>query len=436
MYLHFIINIQTILCYDSNDKNGKIFFKYNIIDKFIAFNYFYHYFQSDNYEIIKVQYIIFCLDVFFRYYNLEKYNLLSTIKEKFYLCSRFLFQDFNEKKKYLNDLKSYIINDIDINNINEDYFKDHLLKIKYGENTYEINPLECFFVGSEDTHLLDIIYKKNYSFDYLKQKNFPLFINDDNLNNNKNILQSNIINEYIDIIKNIPSKKLNIFYSEKIINEINKNSIWVIFPLDKIHGITERETFTIFLNSYFKENDEEKLIIETSSKVATVANEDCNHALRLILVINDIDIKKSTPNDGKIFKKISYNKITKCYRDQGDKFEVIIFGDKISKIFIGGSIMILNIDNYNLSIEEFRKKFKRKNKINSVQFIKKELKDSINNENNKLLQHFTGIKFEECKDKNWIKYEQNLPARQELDNNNNNSQYILFGNCGTVHDDD
>ena len=100
MYLYFIIKLKGIFCIDEQDAKVKRLFKYKITDKFLALNYFQNYFELKKYEINNIQYAIFCLEVFFRYYNLDDFLLIPMINEKFLMCSRFLFQDINEKKEY------------------------------------------------------------------------------------------------------------------------------------------------------------------------------------------------------------------------------------------------------------------------------------------------------------------------------------------------
>ena len=275
------------------------------------------------------------------------------------------------------------------------------------------------------------------SFEYLKQKNFPLFDNLD-LNNDfklytKKIMQSNLMTEYINNINKIPEIEISIFSREEIMNEIDSNTMWVLFPLDNIKGITERETYTIFLNSYFKENEDEKLVIEDSSKVITKTHEDANHILRLILTTNNINIEQTTPPNGNIYKNISYNKLTKNYRDAGDKWEVLLFGDKISKIYMMGSLMVLDIDNFNLGINDFTKKFKKMNKKYSLESINKELKKSQKNNDNKLLKNFTEFKIS-LNNKYWLEKDQSLFARTNS-SEEDKEQYLTFGVCGTVHYD-
>ena len=173
---------------------------------------------------------------------------------------------FQRKKIYLKKLTEFITNDINIDEITEEYCNNNLIEFTYNVQIVKFNPLNCFFVGNDENHLLDIVNKKNFSFEYLKKNNFPLFPDNNDLNHKfqlhvKNILQSDTIREYINNIDNIPISEKSIFSREEILNEIQSNSIWVLFPLAHVYGVTDRETYTIFLNSYFKENTNQKLII-------------------------------------------------------------------------------------------------------------------------------------------------------------------------------
>ena len=98
-----------------------------------------------------------------------------------------------------------------------------------------------------------LINKKNYTFQHLKKKNFPLFYDNDELNKDFNsyiklFLQSNITFEYTKSFKDIPKLNESIF-SDKIFNEIQKHTIWVHFPVNNLQGLTDREIYTIYLNN-------------------------------------------------------------------------------------------------------------------------------------------------------------------------------------------
>ncbi len=436
MYMDFIIKIQNIFCINDKGNNGKIFFKYNIKDKFLALNYFSNYFSLDKYEIINIQYILFCLYVFFRYYD-QNYleDIQYYINKEFLICSKYLYQDFEDKKKYLKELKDYITNDIELDKIDENYFKQNLLKITYDSKTVEINPLDYFFYGTSANHIKEIINQTNFSFEYCKTKNFRLFLNDNELNEDfnayvKEIMNSNLSLEYIRSFKNLSYIKESIFTNDKIINEINSNTYYVRFPLKNIQGVTDRDTYSIFINSNLENKNEPKFLNSTTSKVITKSHENLNHVLRLLLNLNGMNIKKYTPREEKIFNKAYYNKITEEFKDQGDKWETIIFGEKINKIFIMGCIQILNISNFKLSIKDFKKKFKIKNKRFNINTINNELIVAKKNINNRLLKHVKPFEIND-NDKAWLNEEQFIVARNGANEEQNTAQCIFYGFCGS-----
>ena len=73
----------------------------------------------------------------------------------------------------------------------------------------------------------------------------------------------------------------------------------------------------------------------------------------MILSANDFKKEKKTPETQ--YKNINY-------KDGYDKWEKIIFGNKIDKIYLNGLIFLFDINNFNNSIEEFSKLFENNNK--------------------------------------------------------------------------
>ena len=126
IYIDFILKLQLIFCVNDNDNNTykKKFYKYSVTEKFLALNYFSQFLSIKKYDDIKsIQYIIFCLYSFFYYYNSGSYLLESTIKIQFFICSRFLYQEFEEKKKYLKEIKHLIKSNIDLDKITENFLE-------------------------------------------------------------------------------------------------------------------------------------------------------------------------------------------------------------------------------------------------------------------------------------------------------------------------
>ena len=437
MYINFIIKIQNIFCIDDKGNNGKIFFKYNIMDKLLALNYFSNYLLLDEYEIINIEYLIFCLYVFFRYYDQKYIEVIQYfIKKEFLICSKFLYQDFQDKIKNIKEIQEFITNDIDLDKIDENYFKNNLLEITYENKTIKINPLNYFFCGNNPNHLKEIINQTNYSFEYCKKNNFQLFLNNNELNEEFNlyvqkIMNSNLTLEYIQSLNNVPNIKESIFKNNKIINEINYNTYYVRFPLENILGVTDKETFSIFINNKLENKKEPMFINFTTSKIITKSHENLNHILRLLFNINGINIEKYTPRNGKIFKKPYYNKITNDLKDQGDKWERIIFGEKINKIFIMGCLQILNISNFKLTIKEFRKKFIAYNKYYNIKEINNALKKAKENTDNTILKDVNSFRIND--DDYWLNEVHCIDARNGVNEEEDNPQSISYGFCGTDH---
>ena len=368
MYINFILQFRTIFCIQNNTIYEEKFNQFELKLRFLALNFFKEYFEKEEYEILSLQYIIFSINTLFIYREVEMDLMEENIKNKMFECSRFLYQSFKEKKEYLKEIKEYIKNDINIDDIDENYLMNNLLIIKYNNKKVEINGNNCYFLGNKKSYLNKLINNNVYSFEYLKRLKFPLFI-DEKMNEDfkyfvKQFLQSNLTNEYINSLKNIP-KFNNIAFTDEIINEINENTIWVKFPVECLQGLSDRNIYTIYLNNNIENFQSDKLICIFSSKLVTNAHEDSNHILRLLLNINNFNILKTTPkNSDKIYKNYFYNEIMQKYNDQGDMWEDIVFGEKLTKFFILGSLVILDTDNFNLKISEFKKNLKKTTKKN------------------------------------------------------------------------
>ena len=434
MYINLITKFQSFLCFEESDNFfQKVFFNYDIKQRFLAFNFFEDYFNFGKYDIKYLQYILFCLNCFFLYYDAELFVIEEYIKEAFFQCSRFLYQSWDEKKKKIKEIYMYIVNKIDIDNLTENYFEKNFLLIKYNNKEIKINVKDCFFLGNKDMYLKDLINGKSYNFEYLNKKEFPLFL-DTSLNNDfdsfvKNFLQSKITTEYINSFDNFPGSEGPIL-NDAIINEIKRNSLWVKFPLKKVHGISDRDTYTIFLNNDINRDNISQFSIILSSKVITCGHEDINHILRLVLFLNNLENSKTTPRNNKLYKNVSFNKAIGNLTDQGDIWESIIFGEKITNIYIMGSLFILNSDNFNLKIEDFKEGFQKINKMNEIQNINKIIKKLKANKNNSLAKYIEQFSNND-NNNNWLKYEQYLVIRTSSNNNFFHPQSLPFGKCGT-----
>lgn len=435
MFIHFIDKFQTIFCEDvKRGKSKEIrekFFRYDISTKFLALNCFSDYFSLPNYDILSIQYILFCLHTFFMYYD-QKMNLINiVISDNFAECSAFLYQSWAKKKEGLKKIKKYIANKINIDDITEDYMKNNYLIIKYCNKEIKIKAENCFFYGDENQILNDLLNENSYNFQYLKNLKFPLFcdknFNDDFYSHMKAFLQSPIITEYTNTFKGMPLINQSLF-SDKIFEEIKSNTMWVKFPLSNAKGITDRDTYTIFLNNENMKDNGNKLPNVLAWKTITVAHEDSNHILRLLLNINGFGISRTTPKKKDIYKIKEFNDIRKRYEDQGDIWEKIFFGEKISSIFIMSSLFILDTENFNLKINNFKNEFQKLNCVENIKSINQKIKSLKMNTNNKLAKY---IKEYNSKNDKWVLNNQSIVARNISYFNMDTPQSIPYGFCGT-----
>ena len=435
IYIDFILKLQLIFCVNDNDDSNykKKFYKYSVTKKFLAFNYFSQFLSAKKYDDIKsIQYIIFCLYSFFFYYNYESSLLESIIKIKFLICSRFLYQEFEEKKKYLKEIKHLIKSDIDIDKITENFLEKNALNIQYDNKEIKIKINNCFCLGDNEAYLDDLIKGKAYNFNFLKSKKFPLFIgnelNNDFNNHIKLFLQSNITNEYLNSLVDFP-KIDGVIFTDKIIQEITDNTLWVRFPLENIPSLIDRENFTIFLNNNIEQNLEDNASsIFLASRVIISGQEYSNHAIRLLLNCNGYKFTKKTPNNKNLYKKNYFNKISENYVDQGDKWECILFGEKIRCMYLMGSLIILDSGNFGLTIREFKKKYKDNNTKFKLEEIDEELNKIKKNKNNRLISKITHI--DKIEVDYWIENIQCMPARLLNFTEFCSPQSLPFGICG------
>ena len=448
LYLEFILRFKSLFCTDPNGENEKIFYQYNMNLKLLAFNYFRKFFEQNEKDIFGIEYVLFCLFTFFKYY--KYYNTLTNtntirkiIESNFLECSNFLFQTYEDKKLYINKIIDYIQNIEEyneyINNSKNTNFNNFVIKIKYNKIIYEFLPEDFYFTGEIYEILEAIKSKTNYNFNYLKKHKFLLFDNNDlneQFENHLNtILKSPLTKEYINSFNGLTN--ISIFDNEEIIKEIKENTFWIKFPLQEVSGITDKDIFSVFLNNSFIESINEKYVIEVTSKITTSSQENINHVSRLVLNINDNLIEKKTPIQKAIYKIESYNKLTKKFRDQGDKWEKIIFGNKISNIFIRNALFLLDAESYNLKIEQFREIFKKYQKKFSKKYIQNYFNDLLSKNKNSLLKKLNEIKpinFKNCKDEEWIENSQSIKARIDINNEDETWQSIKVGICGRFYD--
>ena len=197
--------------------------------------------------------------------------------------------------------------------------------------------------------------------DFVKKNVFVQLVN--------KILSSNVIKEYY--------QKVNTYHEYKFpFSQDNANIsdyLWdkVIYAdLDnKTWGISNKEGFGIFIN---RNNGKNLYGLGYGANIITITHEFIGHCIRILINSNNkLLAGTNTPHASYIEEED--NKKTKAYNDGGDKFEALIFGKKVTSLTIAGNHFLLDLDNWNLSLNEFQTKFKKNNVLKDLITLKNEL---------------------------------------------------------------
>ena len=331
-------------------KNYLLYFK-NFFDK------------KENFDKIdEIFYIIFRIDLI--YFNrIYDSSILIDINYS-------INEDITEKKNKLLLIKEEILENINKIEINE----KTVLTLR--QNNVKFKPFYyCFSQFSEPEHILDnIINRNSMSYDYFKINRINYF-NDENMKKEAFIkyvnmtLDSNVIREYFEKVKSFQNYEFP--FDKTDILDYMWNKVTYI-DLDNFScGFNNREGFGIFLNRNIGLNENG---LGYGSNILAVNHEFVGHNIRYL--INSNNEKKAgagTPNESFITEKD--NKLSENFPDGGDKFEVLLFGEKITELTIGGNHFLFEINNWNLSLEEFRKRFNENNTQKKVKELKIELRN-------------------------------------------------------------
>ena len=313
-------------------------------------------------KIEEVFYRIFRIDLLF-FNNITDNSILENVKLS-------IEETLGAKKAKLKLIKEKIKENIDSLKItNETY-----LTLK--ENNYNFKPSNYFFGKCySPIHVIkNIVDKNNMSYNYFKLNKINYFDEDFVKKNvfvqlvNK-ILSSNVIKEYY--------QKVNTYHEYKFpFSQDNANIsdyLWdkVIYAdLDnKTWGISNKEGFGIFIN---RNNGKNLYGLGYGANIITITHEFIGHCIRIPINSNNkLLAGTNTPHASYIEEED--NKKTKAYNDGGDKFEALIFGKKVTSLTIAGNHFLLDLDNWNLSLNEFQTKFKKNNVLKDLITLKKEL---------------------------------------------------------------
>ena len=257
--------------------------------------------------------------------------------------------------------------------------KENINKIKIMDNTmitqksngYKFKPFNYYYPYGlkKERFISNIIKKKRMTYSYCLQNKLNYFDNDKQkiafLNYLKMTMKSKEIKEYFGKVESFhkykfpldDDKVINYLFSKLIFTELDAN----------LSGMTNRESFGIFINRL---KGEKINGLGFGGQLITISHE--------INTNDGLEASTITPNESFITDEDNFLLIISLI--EGDKFKVILFGQKASFLTIKENHNLFNIKNWNLSLKDFRKGFKISNNIVKVNELIIELQELKNND--------------------------------------------------------
>ena len=314
-------------------------------------------------KIEEVFYIIFRIDLLF-FNQIDDDSILVKVKFE-------IDETIEEKKKKLYLIKNDIKENIDKLEITDETaltLKDEKLKFKPTNYTF----FKCFG-GMQVTY--NIVNKIDMSYNYFKMNKINYF-DDDVVKKNafiqlvNKILSSNVIKEYYKKVETYQEYEFPFSQNNSKISEYLWNKV-IYTDLDyRSWGIANREGFGIFMN---RDKGKNSNGLGYGANAITITHAFIGHCLRnLINSNNRLVAGTSTPHDSFNEEEEDNIKVNK-YTDDRDKFDLLLFGQKVTTLTIGGNHFLFNLKNWDLSLKEFIQGFKKSNKQKDIKVLKKEL---------------------------------------------------------------
>ena len=113
-------------------------------------------------------------------------------------------------------------------------------------------------------------------------------------------------------------------------------------------------------------------------------------------------------------------------------WEHILFGNKITNLFIMGGLFILDSSNFNSKIKEFKEQFEEKNQREELrEIINHHIRKIKENKNNTLSKYIKEFNEDDFKNDSWLNKDQKIVVGNNTNADYGNFQAINFGICGT-----
>ena len=361
-------------------------------EKFFTFKLFKQIFDKfnlfeNNEEIFKVfDYLFNSLYVLFDVVKDKKEN--DIFKKIILCCMPFELEKAKNLLTQLTNLNSkdniYIGNEKltldkikDLNSESIIYFKDREIKVSCNQINWNLDLFDFENLLKEDNFMLCFRYPKLSEINYL-------YINKEMKENYEKlfekIIKSKIMKYHMNIDKNAQLFKYP-FNNNLILTEIEKNCYLVPLPARNYFGLSDRNTFSIYLNSFISTSNFKNIIIDIDNIIKSKLHE-FKHMYRVYMHVYKPDIQLKTPDIN--LKKFNATDLTKnkadyfnkkreiikyiynskevfvnenAELDYGDILEISINGSKQNVFFLKNSLFCLSEQSWELSIKEFNEKY-------------------------------------------------------------------------------
>ena len=358
--------------------------------RFKSFEIFFskfHLFNDDN-ELFEIcDYLLTSIYILF---DVDKKNRNYDFFKNIIICC--LPFEFENAKKIISKLKKlYIefsiiidgknIKQFDINTLKPDskiYFGNKDFEISINDVNWNLDIDDFINLLDSDKFMFCFRFPKLSKINYLYIKkeirdNYRILF--------KKIIKSEIMKQAMNLDGDAKKFKYP-FNNDKILNEIEKNSYLVPFPANNFYGISDRVTFSIYLNSFIDSNNFKTIFIDIDNITKSRLHE-IKHIYRLYFNIYKPEIQVKTPpnisakglynnaltkNNYSEFRKkmqiMDYIYTKKCVPkneskklDYGDILEYAINGNKQDVFFIKNSLFCLTEASWNLPINDFMQQY-------------------------------------------------------------------------------
>ena len=232
----------------------------------------------------------------------------------------------------------------------------------------------------------NIVKKKYMSYNYFKMNKINYF--DDDVNKKKafidlvnKMLSSKVIKEYYQKVNTYHEYEFPFTQKGSEISKYLWNKV-IYTDLDNLSwGITNRQGFGIFIN---RDKGKNTNGLGYGANAITIIHEFIGHCIRILINSNNKQSAgTSTPHESFIDEED--NTKADDYADGGDKFEVLLFGKRVTNLTIAGNHFLFDLDNWNLPLKAFQQGFMENNKKKDVDVLKVELINIRKNDSVKIL---------------------------------------------------